>query len=758
MTTYPTFDPGISLASTCSLSNGNKTVTCNSSANGGATTASPKLAGKWYFEISFTAPSGNNNTGIGLRQCGSSYSEIVTAAANAIAYFNGAGGNVYVNGTQVGFSVGSIGSNTIGAAIDLDHKTAWFRIGGGTWNNSGTANPATNIGGYDINSIAPGEGLYPFAMVNASGDSCTINFGASAFANAAPSGFSGWDDTTSKGAVHIDVDSFGNAQNTGSTSHTLSVSCNGANRKIVIVSFNQAGTATVSSVTATGLTFSQLTSFAWLDGSNHGNIEVWAADSSGSFSAKTVTVTYSAAPDNAITSGFAVTGYTSIPLDVNSPWTNAATSTQGTVTVTTANKDDLVIAAWTNINTNTSSPASGYSKLCNIKNGSGVNFSNLLVEAQCETSILTSASITTATMTSNRWGMLVFAFQYAPNIGLAVGVGAAAAVGVAQKRASGRATGVGVAQAKGKKGKANLAPGVSHGVGAARATGVRGSAGFATSTGFGSGLGALLALIELDSTGSATGHGTAHATVATTGAGVAAAFGAAAASAAPFNAGHAFGFGLAAAPSAAGVAGFAFGVGQASAAAGIGIAGLASGFGQATAIAADASIGNSDAVGDAAATYAFEADIDGNAVGGGDAVAVLPNEGFAEADGIGDALANSSATLLSAVGDAEAVGQGIGGAFGAVVARANSSGDASAILAMLAQAPGISLGAGSADANLGLLGQSPSTGAADGIYSAAIFGPKIVTIGVSHTSGHISISKTNGGMTITSTSATVAAG
>lgn len=66
----------------------------------------------------------------------------------------------------------------------------WFRVNGGNWNANPSANPSTNTGGESLAAVA-GVPLFAAVLVNAgaTNDNATANFGATAFANAAPSGF-----------------------------------------------------------------------------------------------------------------------------------------------------------------------------------------------------------------------------------------------------------------------------------------------------------------------------------------------------------------------------------------------------------------------------------------------------------------------------------------------------------------------------------------------------------------------------------------
>lgn len=88
----------------------------------------------------------------------------------------------------------------VALAIDLTNNKIWARASGdstGDWNASGTANPATNTGGFDITSVNSGtvylaySGFYTSSVA----DTVTLNAGASTFHGSIPSGFSAWDAT-----------------------------------------------------------------------------------------------------------------------------------------------------------------------------------------------------------------------------------------------------------------------------------------------------------------------------------------------------------------------------------------------------------------------------------------------------------------------------------------------------------------------------------------------------------------------------------
>jgi hypothetical protein len=77
-------------------------------------------------------------------------------------------------------------------AIDHPNQRLWFRKNGGNWNNSGTANPATNIGGFNISAVFTATNTFALVTFASTGLNHTANFGAATFAQTMPSGFSAW--------------------------------------------------------------------------------------------------------------------------------------------------------------------------------------------------------------------------------------------------------------------------------------------------------------------------------------------------------------------------------------------------------------------------------------------------------------------------------------------------------------------------------------------------------------------------------------
>ncbi len=172
---------------TFTLSNGGLTATsaisgttipCASFINSGAS------SGKYYCEWT-----GSQTTGslvVGLAE--TTFNGDVGATTGVFSL--GGDGNFYINATSAG-ALGSVGTSTMGMAIDLNANLGWFRLGSGNWNGSGTANPATGAGGIDISSLTKpvcpigGQTIANFVVM-------ALNTGQASYANAAPTGFGNW--------------------------------------------------------------------------------------------------------------------------------------------------------------------------------------------------------------------------------------------------------------------------------------------------------------------------------------------------------------------------------------------------------------------------------------------------------------------------------------------------------------------------------------------------------------------------------------
>ena len=171
------------------LSGGNLVATTTN--NGAVRCLAGVTSGKIYWEVTATLWV-QNSTCVGLGLATTSLANFWNATANCIAMNRG--GQIFNNGS-IGPSIG--GTLATGAivcfALDVTNKLLWMRNGAaGNWNGSGTANPATGVGGISLAAWAS-SALYAMAGGIGGSDAWTANFGASAFSGAVPSGFTaGW--------------------------------------------------------------------------------------------------------------------------------------------------------------------------------------------------------------------------------------------------------------------------------------------------------------------------------------------------------------------------------------------------------------------------------------------------------------------------------------------------------------------------------------------------------------------------------------
>jgi hypothetical protein len=166
------------------LSGGNL-VAATTAAIGGVRSVHSLTAGKYFWENTYTVLSSNSlNVGIALATANLSNPTTACAKVRRID------GRILVNNVDSGSSI-SGGSavpagSVIGMAVDFTAQLIWCRLGAaGQWNGSGTANPATGVGGISVASIAGAL----FALASGQLDTITANFGDTAFSGATPAGF-----------------------------------------------------------------------------------------------------------------------------------------------------------------------------------------------------------------------------------------------------------------------------------------------------------------------------------------------------------------------------------------------------------------------------------------------------------------------------------------------------------------------------------------------------------------------------------------
>jgi hypothetical protein len=169
---------------TVTVTGGGLTVTHGSTTSGiYADSLTAVYAGKYYFEVTVGSKTANGHS-VGIWHP-------TLANTNAFLTISNSGCDIYMNTVSVVTNIGTaITGSVIGFAVDLNSNLIWIRVNVGNWNGNGSANPATGVGG-----LATSAGLrQPFVNFAIGGaiDYFVGNFGGSAYANAAPSGFSNW--------------------------------------------------------------------------------------------------------------------------------------------------------------------------------------------------------------------------------------------------------------------------------------------------------------------------------------------------------------------------------------------------------------------------------------------------------------------------------------------------------------------------------------------------------------------------------------
>jgi len=199
-----TFDPATIQSAV--LSNGNLTAThdaiVDSWSNVFSTTS--YSTGKKYSEAVINVGD-SNSTQIGVANSAwvtlgsnGNIGSAITSGKISVGWFTNPSGNVEINAANLtgapiqGYGVGDV----VAIAVDLGASLIWYKdlTTASNWNNSGTANPATGVGGLDISSITGGP--FFFAVTTGfdhlAGSKVTVNFGGTPFTGAVPSGFGFW--------------------------------------------------------------------------------------------------------------------------------------------------------------------------------------------------------------------------------------------------------------------------------------------------------------------------------------------------------------------------------------------------------------------------------------------------------------------------------------------------------------------------------------------------------------------------------------
>jgi hypothetical protein len=196
-----TFDPS-NIGTGASLSGGNLVLTTTTGSGGTGTCQCRAInahsTGKYYCEFTINQIGSTNASNLGLCNASAALSGQggfgYDSSSNSCGIFD-QGGYITINGGSAtaiwNYSVNDI----IAMAVDCGAGLLWFKdiTASSNWNNSGSNNPATGVGGYSLSAGGFSGPYYPGAgCKHATNTKITANFGGSSYAGTVPSGFGNW--------------------------------------------------------------------------------------------------------------------------------------------------------------------------------------------------------------------------------------------------------------------------------------------------------------------------------------------------------------------------------------------------------------------------------------------------------------------------------------------------------------------------------------------------------------------------------------
>ncbi len=177
-TTVSTFDAA-TLSPTMALSGGDLVAT-SSGLFGIAGTNSAQDSGKFYAKFTLTTKVGGAGfQGVGVFDQTFNNLNVpggataVGQTTNGLAFFSD--NEVFYNNAAISHLVTFVQGDVVEVALDIDNRAIWFRVNGGNWNNSGSANPVTNTGGITLGAVM-GPKLFLAVEGDTAGDKWTADF------------------------------------------------------------------------------------------------------------------------------------------------------------------------------------------------------------------------------------------------------------------------------------------------------------------------------------------------------------------------------------------------------------------------------------------------------------------------------------------------------------------------------------------------------------------------------------------------------
>lgn len=172
------------------LSNNNLTAALNSPVAPGVRGNTARSGGKYYMEFTCNGVS-DTSYAIGFATTVFAFGGGPAPSSTEYITYTKDGRVHYNSGVASTIQVFAA-TNVVGVALDFSNNAVWFRTAGGNWNNNAAYNPSTNTGGIAV-PLTTAKTLFPLFIADNTADSCILNAGGQAFANAVPSGFLPWD-------------------------------------------------------------------------------------------------------------------------------------------------------------------------------------------------------------------------------------------------------------------------------------------------------------------------------------------------------------------------------------------------------------------------------------------------------------------------------------------------------------------------------------------------------------------------------------
>jgi hypothetical protein len=146
--------------------------------------------GKKFCSVLMNTVAADNPEGIGVCT-GSQLLGTYMGQGESISWWKA--GTIEFNSGTVATIGGFTTGDVLDMAVDLDAKLVWFRKNGGDWNNDVLANqnPDGNVGGASFAGIPAGPYYVGICMIY-DYEQYTMNFGATPYTYAAPSGYGNW--------------------------------------------------------------------------------------------------------------------------------------------------------------------------------------------------------------------------------------------------------------------------------------------------------------------------------------------------------------------------------------------------------------------------------------------------------------------------------------------------------------------------------------------------------------------------------------